>query len=139
MTVAHRNFNFSIPKCSNIQTRQSTTQHLFLYTMVYMSGQHVSTQQVILRPSKKTDPRVVQFPCIVGYQKLTGFCYRNIKYVSLYKLNLCGEFSLIIRNLSDMAVYCLIIRNLSDMAVYCHIQLNNQKLIGHGSILSYLA
>jgi len=27
--------------------------------MVYMSGRHVSTQQVILRPSKKTDPRVV--------------------------------------------------------------------------------
>jgi len=58
----------------------------------------------------------------VGSQKLTGFCYRNIKYISLYKLKLlCDDFSLIIRNLSDMTVYCLIIRNLSDRAVYCHI------------------
>jgi len=28
-----------------------------LYTMVYMSGRHVLTWSVILRPSTKTDPR----------------------------------------------------------------------------------
>ena len=37
-----------------------------LHTTVYMSGRHVSNQQVILRPSKNTDPSVVHFLCIVG-------------------------------------------------------------------------
>jgi len=32
----------------------------YLYTMVYMSGPHVSTQSVILSPSKNTDLSVVQ-------------------------------------------------------------------------------
>ena len=84
---------------------------LFLYTMVYMSGRHVSTQQVILRPSKKTDPRIVQFSCIVGSQMLTSLCYRNIKYIRLYILNLCDGFSLIISNIRYSILKSLYIKD----------------------------
>ena len=48
-----------------------------LYTMVYMSGRHVSTQSVIIRPSKKADPRFIQFFCIVGSKMLTSFSCRS--------------------------------------------------------------
>jgi len=41
-----------------------------LYTLVYMSGRHVSTYSVILRPSKETDPRDdhmnISWFCLLG-------------------------------------------------------------------------
>jgi len=45
----------------------SVINKFYSYTMVYMSGRHVSTYSIILRPSKKTDPRVVlSWVCFLG-------------------------------------------------------------------------
>ena len=54
----------------------STTNFIFC-AVVYMSGRHVSTYSVILRPSKKTDPKTVQFIRTVGSQMLTSVNYRS--------------------------------------------------------------
>ena len=59
-------------------TRQSITQHfIYIQKQYILSGPHVSTLKVILRPSKKTDPRVhVSLHCGIpnAYKCLLGKC-----------------------------------------------------------------
>ena len=43
----------------------------------------------ILRPYNKTDPRVVYVSLHCGILNASKFCYRSVKYMSLYMLNLC--------------------------------------------------
>jgi len=48
--------------------------------------------KVILRPSKKTDPRVVYVSLHCGIPNASKFLLEKcIKYISLYKLNLCDD------------------------------------------------
>ena len=53
-----------------------------------MSGRHVSN---FIRsssgPLRKQIQELSMFQCTVGSQMLTNFCYRKVKYISLYTLN----------------------------------------------------
>jgi len=50
-----------------------------LYTMIYMSGRHVSTLSVIIRPSKKPNPKEVQLPSLT-------LCYTFLFFYVLFVL-----------------------------------------------------
>jgi len=50
------------------------------------------------------------FQCIVGSQILTNFCYRKVKYISLYILNfLCDGLSIRSLKIISMVVYLILI------------------------------
>ena len=91
--------------CKNT-TRPSITQYLLYIQWYICQGDMFRPSRSSSGPPKRQIQELFGFSCIVGSQMLTHFCYRNIKYISLYILSLlCDGFSLKIRNLSDMVVH----------------------------------
>jgi len=98
-TYAKRPFFLNVNILNEINTtRQSITQHFVLYKIKYYIFQSDIFRTLSVVPEALQENRsntCLSFHCTVGFHMFTKFCYRNVKYIILYILNLlCHCFSI---------------------------------------------